>query len=161
MEITDEMAAAKWAEIAPLIDTVMGRIQDPDDFPIYTNSELAGDDAVSTPYQVSHSARWCLNAGVEHLHALKSLVIDTGRIHSTAPYSLIRGAFENCAAGYWILHPTTRSLRVEHGLRWWAKNFRDQSKAGKTAARPIGKLAQPRLTAIMEIGKAAGCDAEE
>jgi hypothetical protein len=117
VELTDEMVAAKWTEIAPLIDAMIGRIQAPNDFPVKPNSELARDDAVSTPYHVSHSARWCLNAGVEHLHALKSLFIDAGLIHSAASYSLVRGALENTC---WS--PTswaaTRSPTASSCRRW-------------------------------------------
>jgi hypothetical protein len=161
VELTDEMVAAKWAEIAPLIDIMISRIQDPNDFALQPNSELAADDAASKPYHVSHAARWCLNSGVEHLHALKSLVIDAGLIHSAASYTLARGALENFAAGHWILHPPERSVRIEHGLRWWTKNFRDQDKATKTAGLPDTKPVKPKLEAIVEIGKAAGCDLKE
>jgi hypothetical protein len=140
---------------------MIGRIQAPNDFPVQPNSELAGDDAVSTPYHVSHSARWCLNSGVEHLHALKALVIDAELIHSAASYSLVRGALENFAAGFWILHPSERRVRVEHGLRWWMKNFRDQDKATSTAGMPDDKPVAPKLAATIQIGKAADCDMKE
>jgi hypothetical protein len=67
VELADETVAAKWAEIAPLIDAAMDRIQTPGEFPVHPNSELAADDAVSNPFHVSHTARWCINSGVEHL----------------------------------------------------------------------------------------------
>jgi hypothetical protein len=65
--ITDEMVEAKWTEIAPLIDVMTRRIQTPSEFAVQPNSELAADDAATNPYQLSHTARWCLNAGVDHL----------------------------------------------------------------------------------------------
>ncbi|MCU1701908.1 MAG: hypothetical protein JWR34_7971 [Mycobacterium sp.] len=71
--LTDEMIEAKWAKIAALIEVMTARIQTPDEFEVQPNSELAADDVASSPYQTSHAARWCLNAGVDHLHALKSL----------------------------------------------------------------------------------------
>ena len=161
VELSDEMVAAKWIEIARLIDAMIGRIQAPNDFPVQLDSELAGDDAVSAPYHVSHAARWCLNSGVEHLHALKSLVLDAGLIHSAPSYSLVRGALENFGAGFWMLHPPERHIRAEHGLRWWIKNFRDQGKATTSAGMADDMPVELKLAAIAEIGRAAGCAVTE
>ncbi|MGV0749944.1 hypothetical protein [Mycolicibacter minnesotensis] len=33
---------------------------------------------------------------------------------------------ENLAAAFWILHPTPRNDRIEHTLRWHARNFNEQ-----------------------------------
>jgi hypothetical protein len=90
--LTDEMVEAKWFEVAALIEVMTTRIQTPDELGLQPKSELAADDIASSPYQTSHAARWCLNAGVDQLHALKSLVVDAGRIHSFASYGLVRGA---------------------------------------------------------------------
>jgi hypothetical protein len=155
------MVAAKWAEIAPLIDVMTTRIQTPGEFAVQPNSELAADDDASNPYQISHTARWCLNAGVDHLHALKSLVIDARLIHSNASYSLVRGALENLAAGFWVLNPDERSVRVEHGLRWWIKNFRDQDSATRGLGLPNYTPLESKLQRIMQIGQDAGCDSNQ
>jgi hypothetical protein len=159
--LTDEMVEAKWRELAPLIDVMTERIQTPNEFEVQPNSQLAADDAVSSPHNVSHAARWCLNAGVDHLHALKSLAVDAGRIHSSASYGLVRGALENFGAGFWILHPTERSVRVEHGLRWWMKNAADEDKATSDLALPNYKPLKTKLNRITELGLAAGCDPTE
>lgn len=135
---------------------VVARIQDPDDFIVQTSSELAGDDACSSPYHLSHCARWCLNAGVDHLHALKTLVIDSSVIHSSADYSLARGALENFGAGFWLLHPPDRRIRVERAMRWWAKNFKDQSRA--TKGMPNETPLAPKLDKLVDIARAADCD---
>lgn len=157
-ELTDDMVEAKWAEIAPLIEVVSARIQDPGEFSVQASSELAEDDLVSSPYHVSHCARWCLNAGVDHLHALKSLVIDANRIHSAAPYGLVRGALENFGAGFWLLYPDERPVRVEHALRWWSKNFKDQDKATVDLGPPHHTPLDPKLDKLVDIGLAANCD---
>lgn len=156
--LTDEMVHAKWAEIAPLIEAITTRIQTPDEFAVQPNSDLAADDAATSPHQTSHTARWCLNAGVDHLHALKSLVIDAGRIHSSASYGLVRGALENFGAGYWVLHPGDRTIRVERTLRWWAKNFRDQDAATKDLDLPNYTPLEDKIERLVEIGQQAGCD---
>jgi hypothetical protein len=118
--------AAKWEEIAPAIDKMAERIADPNDFQIGPGSSLSGDDKASNPYQVSHAVRMCLVAGVDHLHAVKVLLLDVQVFHAAAPFSLLRGSLENLSAAFWILHPRTRNERIERALRWHAKNFHEQ-----------------------------------
>lgn len=141
VKISDADIEAKWAQISPLIERMKERIGTPGEFPIGENSSLLGDDTASTPYHVSHAVRMCMTAGVDHLHAVKSLVIDGGLLHIAAPFSLTRGALENFSAAYWILHPTTRNDRIERALRWQAKNFKD----GNTA---ISEFALPNQTPL-------------
>jgi hypothetical protein len=126
--------AARWEEIAAGIDKMAQRIADSDDFPISPGSSLAGDDKASRPYQVSHAARMCLVAGVDHLHAAKALFLDLHVLHVAAQFSLVRGSLENLSAAFWILHPKARNLRIERTLRWHARNFNDQY----IALGPIG-----------------------
>ncbi|WP_162563436.1 hypothetical protein [Mycolicibacterium mucogenicum] len=133
-ELPEEDIAAKWLEIAPGIDKMATRIQDPGDFPVSRGSSLSGDDTHSAPYCVSHAVRSCLVSGVDHLHAAKCLVLDLQVLHASAVYSLIRGSLENLAAAYWMLHPTRRNDRIERTLRWHAKNFKDQA----SALQPLG-----------------------
>ncbi len=151
------MAVGKWhEEIAPAIQSVMDRLQDPADFSIAPQSVLANDDTATDPYQLSHTARWCLNSGVNHLHALKTLVVDDQTLHSAAAYGLARGALENLGAGFWILHSDDRAVRIEHGLRWWTKNFKDQERATKTIANRPPLAA--KLDRIEALAQAANCD---
>lgn len=156
-EITEDMATAKWhTEIAPAIQSVMDRLQDPTDFHVVPQSILADDDTATDPYHLSHSARWCLNSGVNHLHALKTLVVDDQMLHSAASYGLARGALENLGAGFWILHSDIRAVRVERGLRWWTKNFKDQERATNTISnRPPLAAKLDRVEALARI---ATCD---
>ena len=91
-DLTDDMVRDKWNEIVPPIEIMVHRIQNPQEFVAQSGSELADDDAASHPYRVSHCARACLNAGVDHLHAMKKLIFDVPILHAAADYSLIRGA---------------------------------------------------------------------
>lgn len=118
-----------WAKFAADVDRMMARVNDATDFAVSQGSSLAGDDRASDPYQVSHAAHMCIVAGVDHLHAMKSLLIDLNVLHSAAPFTIVRGALEIFASAFWILHPADRSTRVERVLRWNAKNFRDQHPA--------------------------------
>lgn len=120
---------ALWAMFASDVDRMMDRINDSTDFAVSPESSLAGDDQASDPYQVSHAVQMCIVAGVDHLHAMKSLFIDLNVLHSGAPFTLVRGALEIFSSGFWILQPAKRNTRVERVLRWNAKNFHDQHPA--------------------------------
>lgn len=128
-KIDDAAVQRRWRELAPLIDRMMERIGTPGEFPVGNGSSLAGDDRVSDPYHVSHVLRMCLTAGVDHLHAVKVLVVEQGVLHVAAPSSLARGALENFATAYWIIGPSSRDERLDRALKWWAKNFQDGDKA--------------------------------
>ncbi|OZG29728.1 hypothetical protein BH683_007255 [Williamsia sp. 1138] len=128
-EVTEDQVAAKWHEISPLIDRMSERIGDRDDFKVAAGSSLASDDALTNPYQLSHSVRLCMTAGVDHLHSVKRLVMDSQVLHVAAPFSLSRGALETFSAAFWMLHPIAPGDRIAHGLRWHAKNFNDMHSA--------------------------------
>lgn len=102
---------------------MMERVNDPMDFAVSPGSPLAGDDRASDPYQVSHAVQMCIVAGVDHLHAMKSLLLDLNMLHSAAPFTMVRGALEVLSSAFWILHPAKRTVRVERVLRWHAKTF--------------------------------------
>jgi hypothetical protein len=155
--LTDEAVMAKWAEIAPWIDRVAVRIQDANDFVVHAGSALALDDRVSHPYCVSHCARACLNAGVDHLHALKRLVIDNRILHADADYSLSRGALENFGAAFWVLHPAEPTARITCALRWMAQNFKDQAKAIEGLDMDNVPSREANLAKVQRVADAAGC----
>ena len=158
-ELTDEMVMAKWAQIAPLIDIVVNRIQDPEDFAVQPGSQLAADDADSDPYQVSHCARSCLNAGVDHLHAARQLILDEPiTLHANADYSLIRGALENFGTAFWVLHPPQRKVRIERALRWMVQNFLDQERAVERLQLPGYVPASVRVDEIVAMAESADCN---
>ena len=115
-EVSEEQVAAKWLEMAPLIDRMMERVGDPDDFPVSPGSSLAGDDKRSNPYCVSHAVRACLVSSVDHMHAAKSLVLDLEVLHASAVYSLIRGSLENLAAAFWCRLPGSWDHLIASGM---------------------------------------------
>ncbi|WP_157931456.1 hypothetical protein [Mycobacteroides abscessus] len=155
--ITEEMAEAKWhGEIATAIQAVVDRLEDPSGLQVAPQSVMADDDVATDPYQLSHSARWCLNSAVNHLHALKTLVVDARALHSSASYGLARGALENLGAAFWILHSDDRAIRIEHSLRWWTTNYKDQERATKTMSNRPPLAA--KLDRIEALARAASCD---
>jgi len=152
--LDDAQVQAKWAELAPLLDRMMERVESPDEFPILRASSLNGDDKATSPYHLSYAIRQCLAAGVDHLHAVKVLVIDQQVLHLAAPASLARGALENFATAYWILHPSSRTERVERALRWHAQNFKDQEKATASLSISRSHSLDEKLVRLEQIGAA-------
>jgi hypothetical protein len=148
--VTEEQAAAKWREMAPLLDRLMVRTDSQGEFEVAPGSSLAGDDRASDPYQVSHAVRLCLSAGIDHLHAAKVLVVDQAVLHTAAPSSLARGALENFAAAYWILRPDNRNERFERTLRWHAKDARDGA-----VARSVAGIEDPKASKLDRLKRAA------
>lgn len=128
-ELVAQVQAA-WAKLAPQIDGLMHRMASPDGFDVDPGSELAADDVASSPYQVSHAARSCLAAAVDHLHASKVLAHDSGLLHLAAPATLARGTIETASTGLWILSPDSRQERVRRTLMWHAQNIHDHFRSG-------------------------------
>jgi hypothetical protein len=84
-EIADEMAVQHWLRIANDTD----HLQRHGLFPV----QLADDDAQSDPYQVSQCAQGFLNSGIDHMHAVKTLILgDAPIIHADSDYIVLRGA---------------------------------------------------------------------
>jgi hypothetical protein len=120
----------KWREVAAIIEHLNDLASDhPNAFAVDPGSSLGSDDRASGPFCVSVVLNSCLNAGIDHLHALKSLILDAGLLHLSAPFSLARGGLENFAAATWVLAGHSRDERVERALRWHAQNVKDGHRA--------------------------------
>ncbi|MFD6107445.1 hypothetical protein ACFWFQ_32820, partial [Nocardia salmonicida] len=150
--VTPEQVEAKWVEMAPVIDLMAKRIGTENEFPVASGSSLAGDDAASDPYQVSHVVMSSMTAGIDHLHALKVLVRDARVLHNLAPFTLARGALENLSLAFWVLHPQQRDVRIERALRWWAQNFKDADKACSPRKIPNSD-AEPKLLKLEAVAQ--------
>ncbi|WP_328439665.1 hypothetical protein [Nocardia puris] len=127
--MTAAQREAEWQKISRHIEQLIQRVGDPGGFPVPPGSMLAHDDEKTAPRQISHAFHSCVTAGIDHLHALKTLVRDAGIIHTMAPFSLARGALENLSIAFWLLHPAQRAERLEHLLRWHAQNINDSHTA--------------------------------
>lgn len=128
--IYEPFVSRKWRQAAAYIEELNDRLTDDVvSFDPGPSSSLALDDAASGPFIVSAVLKSCLDAGTDHLHALKVLVLDAGVLHLAAPFSLARGALENYAAATWVLTGATRAERVARALRWHVKNLDDSRNA--------------------------------
>lgn len=144
VSLPDAIVHRRWEELAVDIEQLNDRVSDDDDaFPVSPGSSLARDDEASGPYRVSYVVHSGLIAGIDHLHALKSLILDAGVVHVAAPFSLTRGALENFAMAAWVLNGQTQAERVSRALRWQAKNVKDSDRAtsgkGIPGSRPIAE----------------------
>jgi hypothetical protein len=90
---------------------------------------MASDDASLGGYHITSALLTCLNAAADHLHAVTSLVVVHRQLNLAATGSLARGAIENGATAFWLIHPRSRDERIVHTLQWWAKNAHDQQGA--------------------------------
>ncbi|MDH6137986.1 hypothetical protein P3T37_007429 [Kitasatospora sp. MAA4] len=88
-----------------------------------SGSPLAGDDAKTDPYQVSHSVQHAVQAAADHLHCLRSSLVqhmDAERVtlvlHTYGSFTLLRGALENSARAVWLLAPASRYERIRRRL---------------------------------------------
>lgn len=149
-EIPGAAVSRKWREIATFIDQLNYRASyDADAFPVAPESSLADDDRAGSPFRVSVIVRSCINAGVDHLHALKALVDDAGLLHVAAPFSLARGGLENFAAASWVLSGDSREVRVERALRWHAQDVKDGNRAMGDLRLP-GSRSLPEQWALLD-----------
>jgi hypothetical protein len=156
--ITEEQAWEKWQEVGRLIEVLVARSDTRGEWDAHPWSCLAADDRASDPYQVSHAVSQCLMAGIDHAHAVKSLVVDHQELHVAAPASLARGFIENMAAAFWILHPDQRSDRVLHAAQWHAQNVKDQHRAltGLERVPPPARSEAVRIARLVGIAERAG-----
>ncbi|MFR9807403.1 hypothetical protein ACL02T_34705, partial [Pseudonocardia sp. RS010] len=61
-------------------------------------SPLRRDDELAHPYGLSHAVVRQLQAAVDHLDAVRALIVEAQKIHNAAPFTLTRGALETASA---------------------------------------------------------------
>lgn len=100
--------------------------------PVSKNSALDVADGLSEPFRSSHTVSFYILTAVDHLHALRALLLDAHAQHIFAPYTLIRSAIENSATAMWIMSdPAPRSMAVR-SLKMEHANHRDVARAYAT-----------------------------
>jgi hypothetical protein len=121
------------------------QIPDGSMFKVQPGSSLAGDDRASDPYQVSHGVTVAIGTAVEHVHAVKALIMDARVMHPAAPFTLLRAAIEAGSTAAWLIGPTSRRERVIRRLQQVLRDAQD----GDRAARELG-LAPTKPLAVRE-----------
>jgi hypothetical protein len=126
-------------------------------------SALAGDDAKTDPYQLSHAAWHALTVAVDHLGCLRTSLVGelqddrlSVRIHSHAQSSLVRGAIENGARAVWLLGAAPRRLRVARRLSLEAMELRHAYRLRGLIGVPPPRTQEQRERQLQALAVAAG-----
>ncbi|ONI88198.1 hypothetical protein ALI144C_07015 [Actinosynnema sp. ALI-1.44] len=137
----------------------------PDDCKVNGGSPLAGDDAKTDPFQVSHAVISSISVAVDHAHALRRL---TAGCETCAPdemtfllnsyYSLLRGGLENAARAIWLLESNTRPERVTRRLQLQADNIANSDTASRLFGTSMPRPKTVREQRLKEIALRAGVD---
>lgn len=147
------IVSAKWDDISAILDRLVERVADPDDFPVLPGSSLAGDDQAAHPFEVSHAVRHLINASVDQLHGAKTLLHVVRFEHLAVGSTLARAALENVATAIWILGPRGRDDRIERVLRWHARNYLDERS---TVGHLVGDAPDRHLDQVQQAADARG-----
>ncbi|MEU4685335.1 hypothetical protein [Streptomyces xinghaiensis] len=138
---------------------------------VHPGSALAGDDAKTDPYHVSHNAWSALSVAVDHLHCFRSTFAGNAQdnsvsitLHTHGQYSLLRGAFENSARAVWMLGPAQRPVRVQRRLCMQAGEHKNADRMAalvqQQPRRPLNVRMQ-QLTDLMGNAGTAPADAKK
>jgi hypothetical protein len=135
---------------------------------VQTGSALAGDDAKTDPFQVSHNAWSALSVAVDHLHCYRSSLVGEQHgtnlrltLHTHAQYSLLRGAFENSARAVWLLAPPKRLLRVQRRLSLQASDYRHADHLRELLKQQPPRPSEARIQRLVDLVVAAGTDPDQ
>jgi hypothetical protein len=133
---------------------------------VQAGSALAGDDAKTAPYQLSHAAWHALTVAVDHLCCFRDSLLGelkedqlTARIRTHAQSSLVRGAIENSARAVWLLGPANRRTRVSRRLALEAMEVRSSYRFRGLARAPARRTQEERETQLRDLAVAAGVPA--
>ncbi|MCW8379617.1 hypothetical protein [Streptomyces justiciae] len=132
---------------------------------VQPGSALAGDDAKTDPYQVSHNVWNALSVSVDHLHCYRSSLVGEQQgtdlpltLHTHAQYSLLRGAFENSARAVWLLAPANRLVRVQRRLSLQAGEYRHSDHMLELLKQQPRRPSEERKQQLTDLVVAAGTD---
>lgn len=138
---------------------------DSKEWQVQPGSALAGDDAKTDPYQVSHNAWIALTVAVDHLHCFRSTFADDPRdnsvaitLHTHGQYSLLRGAFENSARAVWMLGPAQRLERVQRRLSMQAGENKNSDRMNALLQQQPKRPLDVRMQQLTDLVIKAGTD---
>jgi len=130
---------------------------------VQPGSALAGDDAKTNPYQLSHAAWHALTVAVDHLRCLRNSLVDelegnrlSVRICTHAQSSLVRGAIENGARAVWLLGPRTRLTRVQRRLSLEAMEVNHSYQLHTLMKASAPRTKGERIKQLRDLAIAAG-----
>jgi hypothetical protein len=120
-------------------------------------SSLAGDDAGTDPYQISHAITHLAAVAAEQLHAVKTLMFEAGVLHNSAPFTLARSSIEVAATALWMLKPPQGAERIRRRMVHAAQDAEDGTIMAEGAGIPVPREFSERKKQMeMLASKAAG-----
>jgi hypothetical protein len=129
----------KWAKVVP------------DWFAVHPGSSLAGDDAATSPHQLSHAASHAIAVAVDHLDCLRTLIDKARTVHAFAPFGLLRPALEGAAIAIWLLAPPSRDERVTRCVRLAKQDITDSEEAKAIIKASSSQTREQRLDRLRTI----------
>ncbi|WP_337825363.1 hypothetical protein [Pseudonocardia sp. UM4_GMWB1] len=151
MHELDDETKRRLGEIFAVVELWQRRVSDVATRP-EAGSSLAGDDAATDPYQMSHSAHLAMASAVDHLNALQSLVRGAQAVHPYASFTILRAAIENASVPLWLLAPAGRQERVLRRLRLQWGDAQDFHNVTGGAPDDLAS----RKAKLQEVGREAG-----
>ncbi|MGM0347255.1 hypothetical protein [Streptomyces sp. Adlamb9] len=135
---------------------------------VQPGSALAGDDAKTDPYHVSHNVWNALSVAVDHLHCFRSTFTDGSRgktvsitLHTHGQHSLLRGAFENSARAVWMLGPAQRLERVQRRLCMQSGENKNSDRMNTLLQQQPKRSLDVRTQQLTDLAIKAGTDPAE
>jgi len=148
--------AERQQRLVQLIDEWFARTSAPP-AEVQPGSELDEDDRATEYLHVSHMVTISLIHAVDHLHALRTLLVDARVLHTSADFTLIRSGLENAATAVWLLapqHPQERRLRR---LRLALADAKDAVEVFDMVKQPTRSLAERRAD-VVDIAARSGIE---
>lgn len=124
--------------------------------------DLAGDDAQTAPYHVSHTAWHALAVAVAHGRCLRSSLIGeqaedriSMRIDPYGQAAMVRGAIENAARAVWMIGPESRLTRVTRRLAQEMKEIDHSYRLRQLVGKPHKRTREEREEQLRSLATAA------
>lgn len=117
-------------------------------------SPLARDDQDTAPFQISHAVGAALTSAIDHMYALRSLILDAHLVPARATFTLLRAALENGAVAVWLLAPPSRNERVLRRLRFQWADVKDGEAARELTDMPAPRSVEERKTQLQDLARA-------
>lgn len=157
--MTDEEGYAELSRLFGLADqwaAAVDRVSE-----VQAGSRLAEDDRLTHPYDLSHSVAVSIGSSRDHLHALRTLIVDAHALHMAAPFTLARAALENAAQALWLTSPADQETRLLRRFQVQVRDLQERHEAGRLFGEPDRTPAgsKERLQRITDLAQGAGLSA--
>lgn len=154
----DEIASG-WRDLHDRVNGWMSQAQAGPLWSAEPGSELAGDDSLAHPWRISAAVGATLLSALDHLHMLTAAVTSPSyALNTRAPFSLVRGAIENSAAAFWLIHDDSQDERIVRTVRWYHQDATDALRALNGVHVTVPKEVSDRPSQLLEVAKEHGFD---